>query len=551
MTGPAADAQERLEQLLERYAAPLTTADVLCDVHDPQAIAYRFVRADASIDTLTYGQLSEESGRFAAALAALGVTRGDRVATLMGKGRDLIVTLMGIWRIGAVHVPLFTAFAPPAIALRLEGSAAKLVICDAAQEPKLAPGQDIRADAPWRVVTTGPGGARGLALADLLAAGHPPVEPALLAPGDPLIHIYTSGTTGAPKGVIVPVRGLAAFQAYAEFGLGLRLEPDEVFWNAADPGWAYGLYCGILACLTTGTSGVMTEGGFDAAQTWQVMARLGVTGFAAAPTVYRSLGASGIAPPDGLVLRRASSAGEPLTPDINAWAQTALGVTVHDHYGQTEMGMVINNHHHPRLRHSLKTGSMGHAMPGWRAVVLKEDCDEPAATGEVGRVAMDLRNSPLAYFTGYHGQPEKSAEKFSPDGQWYYTGDVGFADEEGYFHFSSRDDDLIMMAGYRIGPFEVESVLCGHPGVVESAAIAAPDPIRGEVMECFVVLHAGVAATDELAVELQQWVKTRYAAHAYPRVVHFVEAMPKTPSGKIQRVVLKQQRWDEIAAAGS
>jgi acetyl-CoA synthetase len=342
----------------------------------------------------------------------------------------------------------------------------------------------------------------------------------------------------------VPVRGLAAFQAYAEFGLGLR--SDDVFWNAADPGWAYGLYCGILACLTTGTPGVLVEPGFDAAATYDVMARLGVTNFTAAPTVYRSLAASGLPVPDGLALRRVSSAGEPLTPDINAWASEALGVTVHDHYGQTEMGMVINNHHHAALRRPVRTGSMGHAMPGWHALVLKEDRDEPASAGEVGRVAMDLPQSPLAWFTGYHEQEAKSAEKFSPDGHWYYTGDVGFVDEQGYFHFSSRDDDLIMMAGYRIGPFEVESVLSAHPDVIESAAIAVPDPIRGEVMECFVVLRGGAEETKELAAELQQWVKTRFAAHAYPRKVHFVDAMPKTPSGKIQRVVLKQRRRAEM-----
>lgn len=541
----AYDTDRRLAELLACYCGPVCTADLLCDRHDPGAVAYRIVLADGSIETLTYGDLSEQSRRFAGALASLGVGKGDRVATLMAKGRDLLVTLLAIWRLGAVHVPLFTAFAPPAIALRLDGSKAKLVACDATQEHKLAPGEDISAKPTWQVVTTGQGGTGKLGFSDLMAANLPTAPAALLAPEDPLIHIYTSGTTGAPKGVIVPVRGLAAFQAYAEFGLGL--ESQDLFWNAADPGWAYGLYCGILACLTTGVPGVLVEAGFDAAATYDVMARLGVTNFTAAPTVYRSLCASGLPVPSGIALRCASSAGEPLTPDINAWAGEALGVTVHDHFGQTEMGMVINNHHHAGLRRPVRAGSMGHAMPGWSAQVLKEDRDELAAVGEVGRVAMDLTSSPLAYFAGYHEQAGKSAEKFSSDGQWYYTGDVGFADEDGYFHFASRDDDLIMMAGYRIGPFEVESVLSAHPHVVESAAIAVPDPIRGEVMECFVVLRGGVAGTDELASELQQWVKTRFAAHAYPRRVHFVAAMPKTPSGKVQRVVLKAQRREEIA----
>jgi acetyl-CoA synthetase len=545
--GDTADMCGRVAELLAPFDGPVNTAHLLCDGHDPARTAYHIVAPDLSSRRLTYGDLTERSERCAAALASLGVGAGDRVATLMGKGVDLLAVVLGIWRLGAVHVPLFTAFAPPAIALRLKGSGAKVVVCDAAQEDKLDPGESIPADAPWRVVTTGPGDGGKRSLTSLLAADLPEVTAAVRHPDDPLIHIYTSGTTGDPKGVVVPVRALATFRAYGEFGYDLR--PDDVFWNAADPGWAYGLYCGILASLTTGTPSVMLEGGFDAARTFAVMQRLGVTNFAAAPTVYRSLKSSGLAVPPGLALRCLSSAGEPLTPDINDWAQEAFGLLVHDHYGQTEMGMFINNHHHPRLKRPIRTGAMGHAMPGWRPVVLAEDRDEPAAPGEVGRVAIDLLESPFAYFTGYEGQADRSAEKFSPDGRWYYTGDVGFTDEDGYFHFSARDDDIIMMAGYRIGPFEVESVVCAHPQVVESAAIAVPDPIRGEVMECYVVLTSGATGSPQLAAEIQQWVKTRYAAHAYPRAVHFIEAMPKTPSGKIQRVVLKQRRIAELAGA--
>lgn len=539
------DPDLRVAELLAPFGGDVCTAALLCDAHDPAAIAYHIVATDGSVSVLTYGELRSQSERCAAALASLGVSPGDRVATLMGKGRDLIVVLVAIWRLGAVHVPLFTAFATPAIAFRLHGSGAKVVICDAAQETKLQAGDDMSANAPWQVVTTGPGGGSIASLDALLSGDMAPVVAARLRGDDPLIHIYTSGTTGEPKGVVVPVRALATFRAYGEFGYDLR--PDDVFWNAADPGWAYGLYCGILASLTTGTPSVMVEGGFDAAGTFDLLKRLAVTNFAAAPTVYRSLSASDTLPPAELALRCLSSAGEPLTPDINEFSRKAFGLLVHDHYGQTEMGMFVNNHHHPSLRRTVKTGSMGHSMPGWRAVILAEDRDESAAPGKIGRVAIDLSQSPFAYFSGYHGLAAKSSEKFSPDRRWYYTGDVGLVDEEGYFFFSSRDDDIIMMAGYRIGPFEVESVLSAHPEVVESAAIAVPDPIRGEVMECYVVLRGGATGTSELTAELQQWVKTRYAAHAYPRAVHFIDAMPKTPSGKIQRVVLKQRRIAELA----
>jgi acetyl-CoA synthetase len=173
--------------------------------------------------------------------------------------------------------------------------------------------------------------------------------------------------------------------------------------------------------------------------------------------------------------------------------------------------------------------------------VLQHDSDDAAPAGVVGRIVADLATSPLAWFSGYDGNPDKSAEKFSSDGRWYLTGDVGSVDEDGYFQFSSRDDDVIIMAGYRIGPFEVECALLTHPDVVEAAVVAAPDPIRGEVLEAYVVLRDGVAAAPRLVTELQQVVKTRFAAHAYPRAVHFVAELPKTPSGKIQRFKLREQ----------
>ena len=189
---------------------------------------------------------------------------------------------------------------------------------------------------------------------------------------------------------------------------------------------------------------------------------------------------------------------------------------------------------------------MGQAMPGWRAAILEADRDAEAGPNQMGRVAIDLSASPLAWFDGYDGDLAKTAEKFSADGRWYLTGDTGLRDADGYFHFSARDDDVIIMAGYRIGPFEVESAMATHPAVAESAVIAVPDEVRGEVIEAFVVLRGGFSASPELARDIQLWVKTRFAAHAYPRAVHFADALPKTPSGKIQRFVLKQQRLREL-----
>ena len=538
--------RERVQAMLALYAAPdACLAELLCDHWPADMVAYRILHADRAVVSLTYGELKAESERFAAALEGIGVRPGDRVATLMGKSREYLITLMAIWRLGAVHVPLFTAFAPTAIAYRLGGSGAKVVVCDGAQQDKLST-PDMPCDACWQVISTAAHPESALGFNALLEAQPTGFSATRLGGDAPFIHIFTSGTTGKPKGVIVPVRALAAFHAYAELALGLRA--DDLYWCAADPGWAYGLYFGILATLTTGTPSLLVEGGFAAERTLEILAEQRVTNFSAAPTIYRSLRGIEASALPSIRLRCASSAGEPLTPEVNDWAQGALGVPVHDHFGQTEAGMLINNHHHPDLARPLKSGSMGREMPGWHAVVLHEDRDEIAQPGTLGRLAMELAKSPLAWFAGYDGDPAKSAERFAGDGRWYLTGDTARIDGAGYVHFSARDDDVIIMAGYRIGPFEIEAVLAQHPAVAESAVIAAPDEIRGEVLEAYVVLRPGREPSADLVRDLQQWVKVHYAAHAYPRAVHFAGALPKTPSGKIQRFLLKQRRREEMTA---
>jgi len=217
-----------------------------------------------------------------------------------------------------------------------------------------------------------------------------------------------------------------------------------------------------------------------------------------------------------------------------------LGVEVRDHYGQTEHGMFIVNAWADGLRDDVRPGSMGRPLPGWSAAVLEDNSDDIAPARTQGRVAIDTHNSPLMWFTGYVDAPEKTKQRFSEDGRWYITGDAGMTDEDGFFFFSSRDDDVIIMAGYRIGPFDVESVLVMHEHVIEAAVVGMPDELRGEVLEAFVVLREGVDGDDELEKELQTLVKKKFAAHAYPRTVHFVPNLPKTPSGKVQRYILRK-----------
>jgi acetyl-CoA synthetase len=522
-------------------------ADLLCDRHPADAIALTLVDRQLGVREVSFGELALSSGRIAGGLAALGVDPGDRVATLMGKGLDLVAAMVAIWRLGAVYVPLFTAFGPGAISMRLRESGAKVILVDPDQRSKLVPGPDMETG-EWQIVVTDPAAAwdGDLALPALVAdAGPGAVAEVAVTGGDgPFVHMFTSGTTGKPKGVVHPLAYAAGWQVYMQLSLGV--DEDDVYWCAADPGWAYGLYAAIVAPLGLGRNSILFEGPFDAAATWRTLATLGVTNFAAAPTVYRSLRAAG-PPPEGIALRRASSAGEPLTGDVNEWASQALGIEVHDHFGQTEVGMVLGNHHDPSLARPLKEGSMGRSVPGWEVTVLHAEKDAPAPPGELGRLAIDVEASPLMTFEGYGGGAGK-ADKFAGGDRWYLLGDVARIDADGDFFFQARDDDVIIMAGYRIGPFEIESVLVEHPAVAECAVIGAPDATRGEVLEAFVVLEPGQAEGEELAGELQRLVKERYAAHAYPRRVHFIPGLPRTPSGKVQRYALRRRREEDFAA---
>jgi acetyl-CoA synthetase len=509
-----------VDQWLQEFARrPLSVAEVLCDrwATNPARVGLYYEDPSGPAERVTFAALRERSLGVAAALQGLGVGTGDRVATLLPKRPELPVATLGLWRLGAVHVPLFTAFGPEAIRFRVQDSGTRVVVTDTANRPKIPDLADVtvvEVEQDWPQ-----------------DAGT--VNQVELSGEDPFILIYTSGTTGHPKGVVVPVKALASFAAYMSFGLDVR--EDDVHWNIADPGWAYGLFYGLVGTLLTGHAPIYYNAPFTPATAFEVLRRYRVTNFAAAPTVYRALRASGPVP-EGLRLRTASSAGEPLNPDVITWAEQELGVPIHDQYGQSELGMVIVNCHREDLRRPLKAASMGQAMPGFRAAVVDEQGRE-LPPGTLGEVAIDASRSPLFWFGGYWRAPEWTARRFRSG--YYLTGDAGVADRDGCFFFSSRADDVITSAGYRIGPFEVESSLMAHPAVAEAAAVGKPDQLRGEVVKAYVVLRAGQQASDELAAELGEFVKRRLSAHAYPREVEFVAELPKTPSGKVQRFLLR------------
>lgn len=527
---------QQIHDWLATYDTPDTcVAHLLCDRHPADTVAITEIDPDLGSRDLTYGELARRSTDLANGMARLGVTRGDHVATLMGRGADLAITSLAVWRLGAVHVPLFTALAPSAVALRLTDPTVAVVICDDDQRFKLDPGPDMPAEAPWHVVTTTMAPLRDgdYTLTELADPSAPPVPPVAAGGAAPFILLYTSGTGGSPRGVEVPVRALAAFHAYHHYGL--NVTDDDVYWNTADPGWAYGLYYGLVAPLLAGHRTLQLRAGFDPELTLDVLATFGVTNLAAAPTVYRTLRATVKTLPPEIALRCLSSAGEPLTPDVVDWAFDTFGVALREHYGQSELGMCAGQHHHPDVATDLRAASIGRSLPGWDMTVLDPVTDEEAPIGSFGRVAVDVANSPTMWFTGYHAMTTDAMAPFTPDGRWYLTGDTGSQDENGYLFFSARDNDVILMSGYRIGPADVESALLQHPAVEETVVYGVPDELRGQTVAASVVLGSDTAPTDELAEELKEMVRNRFAAHAYPRYVTFVTELPRTPSGKIRR----------------
>jgi len=500
-----------------------------CDRHvGTNAVALHWANASGDRATYTFEDLQARSAQVANMLFDHGVRPGDRVAGLLPRVPELVQLILGVFRLGAVYQPLFTAFGPKAIEQRLATSGAKVVVTDSANRSKL----DKITPAPLVMCLASDdpsvGGVDFTAAVDAQSDAFAPV---MRRGDDTLLIMSTSGTTGAPKGVRVPVRSLAAFSAYMQFGL--DLQPDDVFWNIADPGWAYGLYYAVIGPLLIGHQTTLYDGPFSVDSTVDMVADFGVTNFAGAPTAYRMIIADGQerAAPLAENLRVASSAGEPLNPEIMRWFTEHVGGDLYDQYGQTECGMILANHH--GLRHEVTSGSTGFAMPGFRLDIV-DDAGLPVPTGSQGTLAVHRQDSPLFFFDGYKG-----SEGQGWVGDYYLTGDTVKRNENGSISFVGRSDDVISSAGYRIGPFDVESCLLEHAAVAESAVVGKPDEQRGQIVAAFVVLHPGHLGDDTLTTELTEHVRNRLGKHAFPREINFLDSLPKTPSGKIQRFLLR------------
>jgi acetyl-CoA synthetase len=505
-----------------RVPARYNIAADVCEKHPRDKPAMIWESFDGSYRELDWGQLQDLANAAAHLLADQGVTSGDRVAVVLPPTPEAAAIFFGVWKLGAILLSMSVLYGDDAIRHRLDDSAAKVLVTDAANLARfdrpsiLVVDERTLADAPT----------------DHVSCDTAADEPAQL--------YYTSGTTGLAKGIVHAHRYLLGHE---EFVYCHEVEDGERFHGMGEWAWA----AGIAPLLGPWRLGCIQyvyrrEGGFDPHKQLDFLSRHQVTNVFTTPTAMRAMmaiGDAGSRYPQ--VFRRVCSAGEPLNPEAIRWFREQYGVTVLDFYGLTESYPLVANYPFMEVRE----GSMGKPMPGWDVQILDEE-ERAVAQGERGEICLRARSNPH-YPLGYWNHPEASAETFG--GDWFHTRDAAVQDEDGYFWYEGRADDVIISAGYRIGPFEVESVCLEHPAVREAAAVASPDELRGHVVKAFVVLAEGHVGSDELAEEIKAFVRDRLSAYAYPRLVEFVPDLPKTLTGKIRRIELRERERASAAAA--
>ncbi len=478
---------------------------------------------------LTFWDVKQSTNRMMNALAGLGVVRGDPVMVMLPRVPAWQTAIVGALKLGALVIPCTASLRAKDIAYRARHSGAKAIVTMLEQVPEVEAALAEVPGSPLRIALGGaPAGWHDLdaVLADASSGG----VPARTRSDEPALCFYTSGTTKEPKAVLHAHGYTFAHRWTGEYWL--DLQRTDLHWTTSDTGWAKAAYGVLFGPWMNGVPVFMYNGRFDPERELDLLARYEVSVFCAPPTEYRLLVKQDVRRRHLPRLRHCTGAGEPLNPEvIHAW-HDALGLLIHDGYGQTETILLAANV--PGL--PIRPGSMGKPFPGHDLRVIDAGGQE-LPPGEVGDLA--LRGNPPSLFREYWKNPEETAA--CRRGEWYVTGDRASRDTDGYLWFVGRADDVIISAGYRIGPFEVESALLEHPAVVESAVVASPDPVRGEIVKAFVVLRPGHAPGDALVRELQEHVKRVTAPYKYPRAIEFVAGLPKTVSGKIRRVELRER----------
>jgi acetyl-CoA synthetase len=491
----------------------------VCDKHPRDKLAMVHEHFDGTVREVQWGELQDLGNQAAHVLRGNGVQRGDRVAVVLPPTAEAAAIFFGTWKLGALLLSMSVLYGDDGIRHRLRDSTPAVLVTDRSNAGRF--------DHP-----------NVLVLDDGLLTGAPPdVISTDTAADDPAQLYYTSGTTGLAKGIIHAHRYVLAHE---EFVYCHEVQDGERFHGMGEWAWAAGIApllgpwrLGAVQCV------YQREGGFDPHKQLDFLSRHEVSNVFTTPTAMRSMMAiadAGTRYPQRF--RRVCSAGEPLNPEAIRWFRDQYGITVLDYYGLTESYPLCANF--PFM--DVREGSMGKAMPGWDVQILDED-EQPVAQGERGEICLRARSNPH-WPLGYWNNEEASQETFG--GEWFHTKDAATQDEDGYVWYAGRADDVIIAAGYRIGPFEVESACLEHPAVQEAAAVASPDERRGNVVKAFIVVAEGHSGSDELAEEIKAFVRDRLSAYAYPRRIEFVSDLPKTLTGKIRRIELRERE-----AAGS
>ena len=494
-------------------------ADV-CDKHAPDKLAMIHEHFDGTVREVRWGELQAAANRFAHVLREHGVEKGDRVAMLLPPTPETAAAFFGTWKCGAILLSMSVLYGDDGIRHRVADSGAKVLLTDAANATR------VDASLVDHV----------LLLEDLPTAGDESFTAEDTLADDPAQLYYSSGTTGLAKGILHAHRYLLAHE---EFTYCHDVRDGELFHGMGEWAWAAGI-APLLGPWRLGAVQLVLQraGGFDPHRQLDVLSRHGATNVFTTPTAMRSMMSiadAGTRYPQKF--RIVCSAGEPLNPEAIRWFREQYGLTVLDYYGLTESYPLVANY--PFLE--VREGSMGKPMPGWEVQILDED-ERPVPAGERGEICLRARSNPH-YPLGYWNNEEAGAETFG--GEWFHTKDAAKRDADGYVWYEGRADDVIIAAGYRIGPFEVESACLEHPAVAEAAAVASPDERRGNVVKAFIVLAEGVYPSDAVAEEIKTFVRGRLGAHAYPRRIEFADALPKTLTGKIRRIELRRRELEK------
>lgn len=520
-------------QIPEHFNFAFDVLDVRAREADKTALLAINVPDDTTT-AVTYSELSEASAKFAQALMALGLERGDSACVVIGREPSWHKVLFGCMKAGVISMPGTNLLTGKDIAYRVNQAGAKAVIVSAMHVDKV---NSIRSECPTleHLIVIGDAPEGWLSFETLCAEQDGTLTAEDVAPfaaTDTMMIYFTSGTTALPK--MVP-RDHGYALAHAATGLfWMDLRESDVHWTLTDTGWAKAAWGLLFPQMLIGCTTVLYDApGLDVDAHLEAFAKIGVTTFCGPPTVYRLFAQKDLSKYDLSSLRRCLGAGEPLNPEVIRYWKEHTGTTIADGYGQTETINIVGNFPGVETR----SGSMGKPVPGFDVDIV-DDAGNVLPDNEVGHIAIRTSGErPAGLFHGYLRDGKLITDSFRNG--WYYTGDTASRDADGYLWFVGRSDDLISSAGYRISPFEVESALLEHDKIVESAVVGVPDETRGQLVKAYVILTAGVEGTDELAKEIQEFCKNLTAPYKYPREIEFVSELPKTISGKIRRVELR------------